>query len=174
MNHRPFEDWLLDEQSLTPEQKRALDAHLRTCTYCTALAESGMQLRHAQLVPPKPGFAGRFERRLAAHHLAEQRRRRLGSIVFVTGGLGVLAWLAAPHLGSMISSPAEWLTIGIGYLVFLVTTVQALTEVILVLFRVAPGFVPPYGWMVIASTLAGLGLLWSVSIWRFTRFAQGA
>ncbi len=32
MNHRPFEDWLLDDQPLTPEQKRDLQSHLRTCT----------------------------------------------------------------------------------------------------------------------------------------------
>ncbi len=30
MNHRPFEDWLLNNQPLTPTEKRDLDSHLRT------------------------------------------------------------------------------------------------------------------------------------------------
>jgi hypothetical protein len=41
------------------------------------------------------------------------------------------------------------------------------------MLRVMPAFVSPFGWMVLSSTLAGLGLLWSVSIWRFTRLPQG-
>jgi len=37
----------------------------------------------------------------------------------------------------------------------------------------APDFISPYIWMVLASTLAGLGLLWTISIWRFSRAPQG-
>ena len=30
MNHRPFEDWLLEDQHLASDQERELQAHLRT------------------------------------------------------------------------------------------------------------------------------------------------
>lgn len=173
MNHRPFEMWLLDDHPLTPAEKRDLDAHLRTCKLCTALAETGLELRSARLVAPASGFPQRFQKRLAAHKLAERRRRLWGMLVLVIGGLTLTGWLAAPYLLAFIASPAEWITISIGYLLFIVTSVQALSEVAQVLFRVAPGFVPPYAWMVLASTLAGLGLLWTVSIWRLIRFPRG-
>jgi len=48
-----------------------------------------------------------------------------------------------------------------------------LTEVGSVLLRVVPGFVPPIMWMALASVLGGMSLLWTVSIWRFTRVPQG-
>ena len=39
MNHRPFEDWLLEDQRLTSDEERELQAHLRVCTSCAAIAE---------------------------------------------------------------------------------------------------------------------------------------
>jgi hypothetical protein len=115
----------------------------------------------------------RFRNRLAAHHLAERRRRRQGALVLAAAGLVLLGWLAGPFLIAVLSSPAEWLTIWIGYLVFLVTSVRVLFEFGQVFFRVAPGLVPSYVWMVVASAFAGLALLWSVSIWRLARVRQG-
>jgi hypothetical protein len=42
-----------------------------------------------------------------------------------------------------------------------------------VLARVIPEIIPPYVWMIGISALAGLGLLWIVSIWRFSHKPQG-
>ena len=75
MNHQPFEDWLLNEQSLTPVEKRDLDAHMRTCRHCAALVETGLELHSVRMVSPMPGFAGRFEKRLATRRIADHRRR---------------------------------------------------------------------------------------------------
>ncbi|MBI5842120.1 MAG: hypothetical protein HZB19_18700 [Chloroflexi bacterium] len=172
MNHRPFEDWLLNEQQLTPAEKRDLDAHLRTCKYCTALTETGLELRSVRKVSPAPGFTARFQQRLATRRIAERRRRLWGLIVLLLGGGGLLLWLTAPLLLALFRSPAQWLTIAIGYVLFIVSSVQTLADVALVFLRVVPGFIPPYVWMVIVSALAGLGLLWTVSIWRFSRFPR--
>ena len=173
MNHRPFEDWLLNEQPLTPTERRDLDAHLRTCKQCTALAETGLELRAAHMVAPAPGFTARFEKRLAAQRIVDRRRRLWGVIVFLLGGAGLLLWLTAPYLLTLISSPGQWITTAISTVLFIATSMQALGEVMLVLLRVIPGVVPTYMWLVLFSVLAGLGLLWTVSIWRFTRYPQG-
>jgi hypothetical protein len=173
MNHRPFEDWLLNDEILTPAQKRELDSHLRDCNSCAALAETGLELRSARSVSPAPGFASRFNVRLAARKMADRRRKVWGAILFGLGGLALLIVLGGPALVSIFSSPAEWITLVIGYLLFLVTSLQTLSEMSLSLWRVFSGFVPPFAWMVIASALAGAGLLWTISIWRFTRFPQG-
>jgi hypothetical protein len=71
------------------------------------------------------------------------------------------------------NAPVEWATVAIGYFLFVVTSLQALTEVMAVLLRMAPDFISPYVWMVLASAMAGLGLLWTISIWRFSRTPQG-
>jgi len=176
MNHRPFETWLLEDLPLNPEQQRELQAHLRACGYCAALTETGLALRSApergQAVPASE-FTLRFQRRLAAHKLADRRRKFWGMVVFALGGLGLLAWFAAPILVPLINSPAEWIAGLLGYLFFLITSLQALGDVGLMFLRVAPGFVPPFAWLMLASALAGMGLLWIVSIWRLTYAPRG-
>jgi hypothetical protein len=173
MNHRHFEDWLLNEKVLNSTEKRDLEAHLRTCAHCAVLAETGLELRSTRLASPAPGFTTRFQKRLVAHKLAERRRKLWGLIVLSISGVGLIGWLTAPLLYTLFTSPAQWITIAIGYFLFIVTSVQALSDILLVLLRVVPGFVPPYVWMVLASGLAGLGLLWTISIWRFARSPQG-
>ena len=173
MNHQPFEEWLLNDKNLTPAETRELDLHLRTCTHCTALSATGLALRSAPAVAPAAGFALRFQRRLAAQKIAERRRKLWGMIVLLTGGIGLLVWFIAPYVFAFFSAPVEWVTAAIGSFLFIVTSLQALTEVMTVLLRMVPDFIPPYIWMVIVSTLAGLGLLWTISIWQFSRTPQG-
>jgi hypothetical protein len=95
MNHQPFEDWLLNDQPLTPIEKRDLDAHIRTCKYCAALVEIGLELHSVRMVSPKPGFAGRFEKRLAAQPIADLRQRLYGLIGLLLRSAGFLFWLTA-------------------------------------------------------------------------------
>jgi hypothetical protein len=173
MNHQPFETWLLEEQLITLEQKRELQSHLKVCKYCTALHETGVALQSKQMVSPAPGFTARFRMRLAAQRVVERRQRLWGLIVLILGAIALLFGLAGSTLFSIINSPAEWLTLGIGYLLFIITSLQAFTEFGSVLLHVVPDFIPPLGWMVIVSAIAGLSLLWTISIWRFTRLPRG-
>jgi hypothetical protein len=173
MNHRPFEDWLLNDTPITTEQKRDLDAHLRSCTYCKALAETGVALRSVKKVSPQAGFSTRFQARLAERRLAERRRRLWGSLLFTLGGLALVIWLTFPYLVTFFSSPAAWISALVEWGIFLITTFQALTQAGSVLLNVIPGFLPPFAWMILISAFAGISLLWIVSIWRFSRVPQG-
>jgi hypothetical protein len=173
MNHQPFEEWLLNDKNLTPAETRELDLHLRTCAHCTALSATGLALRSTPVAAPAAGFTLRFQQRLAAQKVAERRRKLWGMIVFVASGAGLIGWLTAPYLFVFISEPVKWVATAIGYFLFIVTALQAFAEVMTVLLRMTPDFIPPYVWMVLASALAGLGLLWTISIWRFSRTPQG-
>ena len=173
MNHQPFETWLLDDKALTLIEKRELDSHLRECKNCSALAETGLALRSARVVSPASGFALRFQHKLAVQKLAEQRQRLWGLIVLIISGVGLLGWLLAPILISIANSPVEWLISAAGIFLFMFTSLQAFGEIVTVMVRMLPDFLPPYMWMVILSGLAGMGLLWAVSIWRFARRPQG-
>jgi flagellar biosynthesis protein FliQ len=173
MKHQPFEEWLLNETPLTPEQKRELDLHARSCAYCSALLETGMVLRSVKVVAPAEGFTARFQARLAERRLADRRRRIWGMGLFLIGGLSFLLWLAGPSIFRFLSSPEVWIAAFVEWGIFLITTLQAMTQAGEVLLHVIPGFVPPFVWLILASGLAGVSLLWSVSIWRFTRVPQG-
>ena len=173
MNHRPFEDWLLNDLPITSEQRRDLDAHVRTCAYCSALVETGMVLGSVKKASPSEGFSARFRTRLAAHRLADRRRKFWGALLFTIGGLALLLWIVLPHLAALFSSPATWITSLVEWGIFLMTTLEALAEAGSVIVRVVPGFLPPFAWMILFSAIAGVSLLWSVSIWRFVRVPQG-
>ncbi len=173
MNHQPFEDWLLNDKPIQPKQKLELDAHLRMCNYCAALAETGRALQSVKKVSPAAGFAARFQQRLVLQRAVERRRRLWGAVLFTFGGLVILLWIAAPYLASFFASPATQITSLVGWGVFLVTTLRAMLEAGFVVLDVIPGFLPPFVWMVLISAFAGISLLWSVSIWRFVRFPRG-
>lgn len=173
MKHQPFEEWLLNETPLTPEQKRELDLHVRSCAYCSALMETEVVLRSVKMIAPADGFSMRFQVRLAERRLADRRRRVWGAILFLIGGLSVLAWLAGPSVLRFLSSPEVWIATLVEWGIFLVTTIQAMTQAGEVFLNILPGFVPPFAWMILASAFAGISLIWSISIWRFTRVPQG-
>jgi hypothetical protein len=173
MNHQPFEEWLLNENLISPKQKLDLDDHLRICSYCSALAETGKALHTVKKISPAAGFSTRFQARLAAQRAAELRRRRWGTVLFTFGGLVMLMWIAAPYLGSFLAAPATWIAALIEWAVFLITTFQAVAQAGSVLLRMLPGFLSPFAFMVLISAFAGIGLLWSVSIWRFVRVPRG-
>ena len=173
MNHQPFEDWLLNDMPITHEQKRDLDLHMRTCTYCSALVETGIALKSVKKVSPQAGFTTRFQARLAERKLAERRRKIWGAVLFTFGGLAMLMWLASPYLASFFSAPATWIAALVEWVVFVITTFQALAQAGSVFLRIIPDFLSPFAWMVILSAVAGVSLLWSVSIWRFVRVPRG-
>jgi hypothetical protein len=173
MNCQPFEDWLLNDKKLTDAEKRELDSHLRICRPCSAIAETGFALRAARVVSPAPGFVSRFETRLAAQKIAERRRRLWGLMLLIVTGIGLFGWISAPYVYAFLLSPVEWITAAIGYFLFVVTSLRVFAEMISVFLKVIPDILPPYAWMVFASATAGLSLLWTISIWRFSRAPQG-
>jgi len=173
VNHLPFEEWLLNNSPVTPEQQRDLDLHLRTCAYCSALAETGKVLSSVKMATPAPGFTTRFQTRLAERKAADRRRKLWGALLFTLGGLVLLMWAVAPYLVSFFASPATWISAIVGWLVFIGTTLFALVDAGVVILSVIPNFLPPFAWLVLLSTFAGVGLLWSVSIWRFVRVPRG-
>ena len=117
MNHLPFEEWLLNETPVTPEQQRDLDLHLRTCAACSALAETGRMLSTSKMAVPMPGFTTRFQARLAERKVVERRRKLWGAFLFILGGLVLLMWAAGPYLASFMASPATWISVVVGWLV---------------------------------------------------------
>ena len=85
----------------------------------------------------------------------------------------MLLWLTGPYVASFLASPATWITTLVEWGVFLVTTLQAIAQASSVMLHVMPSFLTPFGVMVLVSALAGFGLLWTVSIWRFVRLPRG-
>lgn len=173
MNHRPFEDWLLDDQPLTIQQQRDLEAHVRSCSTCAAIAESNLALHAARMVGPAAGFADRFRVRLEMQRREQRWRQVIGTLVLVFGTAALVYWLAGPFLLEALETPATFITAGIDYVVFLFTFLHVFSEASAIILRVLPNFISPAGWVGLTIGAAGLGLLWTVSLQRVARAPQG-
>lgn len=173
MNHRPFEDWLLNDQPLTHEQTRELQTHLNACAHCTALNEVNLELHSVKMAAPSAGFTARFQQRLAVQRVVERRNRLVGIFILILGGVGLLGWTLAPYAIQFLGNPAGWIAGFVHFFLSLFGLLRAVGDLGLIFVRILPGFIPPFGWMILLSTLGGFALLWSISLWRFTRFVKG-
>ena len=173
MDHRPFEDWLLDNKDLTINEKRQLDDHLRTCHSCTALAEVDLALKSVRVTAPATGFTDRFQVRLAARKKALRQRNFWGFLILTMSVSSLLIWVAWQVLKSFIQSPVNLLATWLSSLISSWVTVQAMVNAGVVLFKVVPGFVPAYIWTIILFAAAGWSLLWVFSLMKFTKIPQG-
>jgi hypothetical protein len=168
MDHRLFEDWILEDQPLTPSQKRQLSLHLGECGSCAALAEVNLTLMRVSQAEPKAGFTGRFRLRLAERKTVLRRRNAWGFSLLTASVLGALSLVAAPFLKDLFTSPVNVLATAVASLASLWAALQALTRAGLVLFKVAPGFIPAYIWVVLLISAGGWSMAWIFSLMKFT------
>jgi hypothetical protein len=104
MNQRlcePYNEWmsLAQDGLLDSVQMRQLHQHLEQCPSCKlqweAMNELSELFRAAPMIAPAPGFAARFQARLAYR---EERRHQAMIWVLLTVGVITLTFLALPSL----------------------------------------------------------------------------
>lgn len=154
MNHRFFEERLLTDDPLPPEERRLLENHLQTCERCRMLRaawqETELELRIPQWVTPRPGFSSRWRERYQRQTaLAQQRRALVGFLI-----TSLLATLFAMPFLLLIASPAQplWLRVMIalynlsalfpvveGITTFLLTVLRAIAQVLTLPLEIAIG-----------------------------------
>jgi hypothetical protein len=96
MNHQPYENMLLDDRQLTPDEKEKLAQHLEVCPQCTRLEQSLRALDHefkgTEILAPAVGFSSRWQASLPAwrkQHEREQTRIILISMVSTAIASGI-------------------------------------------------------------------------------------
>jgi hypothetical protein len=174
MDHRPFEDWLLNAQSLSVEENRQLNTHLQSCSSCNALAEVNLALKTAKMAEPAAGFADRFQMRLEAQKKALRRRNFWGFLVLTLSVFSGLVWMVIPVFKNMLQSPVDLLASWLSTVVSIMASTQALFQGGRVILKVLPGFIPFYIWIVVLLVAGGWGLLWVLSLKKFIKIPQGA
>jgi hypothetical protein len=173
MDHRPFEDWLLSEENLNPQQKRDLVAHLQTCQSCSAVAAVNRAFHSVRQAEPAAGFGNRFQVRLAAQRKTVRQRNVVGFSLLVLSVIGLFLGITWPVLKAAVESPVDLLGSWLSTLTNLWVSLQVLFRAGSVLFRVAPGFVPGYIWAILVFALTGWSVAWALSLRKFIRIKQG-
>ena len=174
MDHRPFENWLLENKPLSASEKRQLQSHLRECPSCVALAEVDLALKSVRVAAPAAGFVDRFQGRLAARKQALRRRNTWGFVILIFGVLTLLLWTFWPVLAAAVRSPSGLFSFWFASLATVWTGLQAIFHAGAVLLKVMPDFIPLYLFPALFFIAVCLSLLWVFSLMKFTRIPQGA
>ena len=172
MDHRPYKDWLLNDERITPDQDRDLRVHLRNCPECAALARANLALRSAPVTAPAPGFALRFQTRLQAERKVQRRRSLLGFSILAVVGMSGIFWLLFPFLPYLSLPPTQLASLWLNNLIYIALTARALGALGNTLLNVLASLVPPYVWVLSMLLLGGTGFLWTISIRRVSKFLQ--
>ena len=171
MAHQHFEEWLLSEDKLTPEQGQALQQHLKTCQSCTALASAWEQVRlsmgNAGMIAPAPGFVDRWQDRMVTRRLIKQRRQAwmllglnwaIAAVLFILIVLQVIPALTSPT-GLVVNFVARC-TETWAFMRVVVSVVSSLAGTL-------PGLVPVSWWVSIIASLGALMVLWISTLRRY-------
>jgi hypothetical protein len=173
MDHRPFEDWLLENKELTSTERRQLDAHLQCCHSCTALAEVNLALRSTRLAAPTRGFTDRFQMRLAARKQALRVRNLWGFLILGLSAFSLLIWLSWPVLISFFQSPVNMVVSWLTSLMSTWAAIQTMFHAGETVFKVLPSFVPEYVWAAVILTAVASVAIWVISLRKITKVTRG-
>ena len=118
MSHQPFETWILDQQTLPIDDRRALQAHLDDCPQCLRL-QRRWQMVHQELqlrpdgCPQRQDLPCAGKTGLAERKAREQRKQawKMAGLLFAAA-LIVLVLAAAYTLAT--TSPTDWLVALVG------------------------------------------------------------
>jgi anti-sigma factor RsiW len=169
MNHQPFEDWLLSDEALDPEQETNLRQHLTGCPKCTTLSQAlqsvEQEMKRAPQVSPTPGFTGRWQARLAEKRAQKQRRLVWWAIGFnLSAALGIFLALYWNRLASF--SFSKMLALALYSITLLFARIGS-AQVLLKLFFEEVNPIFPIAFIaVVATGLSVLSLIWIVTMWK--------
>jgi hypothetical protein len=171
MPHQPFEEWLLAAHELMPAEAAKLEAHLRECSACRALAagwvEAERRLEAAPLLAPRPGFADRWQATLAAREIAQRRWQAWLMLGLCLAGASALAVLLGWQALGTLLSPARAAVSLLQVMVWIAAAVAAAQEVGWVLVRSLAALVPPGLWIAVVVGAVALISLWLVTMSRY-------
>ncbi len=163
MDHRPFEDWLLNDETLNSEQDRDLRIHLRSCPECAALERANLSLRSTAAMPPAAGFTLRFQTRLVAQRKIQRWQTIFGLFLLAIVGIIVSLWLLSPYLPYLSLSPASLASLLISHMVNFVLIARAIQVLASTLLNVMVSMVPAYIWGLFVIVLCVFSYLLAVS-----------
>lgn len=172
MNHRLFEDWIVNDEPLSTEQRDELEAHLHACPACQQLASNwqvvSSALHSAPVVSPAAGFEARWQARLAAERAYRQRRLTILMLVANLGGAWLLFLLLGITLFPLLVSPTP-LMLAIAYrLAAFVGTLELALGFVVTFLGTLLGVLPASLWVAMCVAVGGLFALWIITYERLT------
>ena len=164
--HLPFEDWLLSDAALTPEENYSLQEHLLTCASCRRLSaawqEVENQLRAAPVVAPAAGFSSRWAERLEEDRRKIHRRQTLLILIGAIGGAAFLFTSLGLLLLPLLPQPDNILWSLAYRLVAVVSLAREVQDLFSISLSTLVHVIPPAWWILSIGVLSQLFVIWFV------------
>lgn len=177
MKHQPFDNWLLFDERLTPDQSQDLDQHLQDCGHCRGLQQSleGVAnfFRDSSEIEPISGFADRWQIRLKQEQLgvvaARHRWQSWITLILIANGVSLLGVLLGMTFFNTFDSLTELFTVSVYRLTSLLTVINIFQNLLAIVIRTIPGLLSPSGWAILAGIVSAGSLIWILSLARLAR-----
>ncbi len=171
MNHQPYENWILDEIQLTPQEEDSLNQHLKECQGCYQLSNSWNKVR-AQIksTPVKPapaGFVRRWNEQLATRQKDQERRQARTLFISLASGAGAIMIA----LAVILLPDFSFISLMVGFLSAIVRVfsgIESLWSVLRSIVTTAPTITLVVSGLLLAGWISLAAFAWGISIWRIT------
>jgi hypothetical protein len=168
--HQIFETWILEDASLTEDEAADLAAHLVTCEHCRQLKMGWGNVREmikaTPPVSPAPGFSQRWKNSLAERRALQQKAQVRKFFRYLTAFIliSVFGLLFTVVCGtSPVNLMATLLRSGVTLLLY----VQRAQNVINMILRSVPLYVPVIMWILVSTGFSLAALAWGASMWKY-------
>jgi anti-sigma factor RsiW len=169
MSHQPFENWILDVDTLPKDERHTLEEHLASCSQCQQLQRNWQSVNHElrakSMVAPAQGFTQRWQAGLAERRAREMQRQAWKIFLSFSGGsffvlLGMVTFLLT------FSSPAELMAVLIRNAAEMANFFSNLVAAVRFWFSATPPALNVALWIYLTITLCLMSLGWVFAIWR--------
>jgi hypothetical protein len=172
MRHQPFETWVFEQDSLSPDQTRDLRDHLATCDHCNRLMLSWNEVEKSMVavsdVMPKAGFTERWKVRLAEYRQQRHQIQLGAHLLATTVGLTALTVLLGAELINVFQPALPTVLAWMGKVANLLANINLMRMIFNVLLQSFVETIPVFYWLFILLGFAGLSILWLVSLNRYS------
>ena len=171
MNHQPFENWILDELTLTPQEQSSLEQHVKECPDCYRLQRSWSKVQQQIVAAPRKAapasFMTHWKSNFAARQIEQERRQARTLLISLASGAGAiliaLTVILMPEF-SLISLLVGFLTT----IVKLFSGIESTWSMVSNIVNSAPTVTLVVTGLMIAGWISLAAFAWGISIWRIT------
>jgi hypothetical protein len=171
MSHYPYEEWILSDGTLTPQQAKAVRDHTEKCAQCHQLQKqwqaAKLEIKDEGFASPGAGFTARWQNSLADRRALQQKRSAQRLVLFLVGLAVITLGFWAAYFVST-TSPSDFLALIFSSAARLLIFYQEIKLIVLpVIFRIPP-VIYLMAWVLALGTTLILALVWGGAIWHFS------
>lgn len=171
MSHQPFEQWILDDQSLSSDETNLLADHLQQCSDCSRLQDQWtcveQTLKKAPVMRAPEGFSVRWQQTFLARKALQQKANKKRFIYFLIFGsfTSLLMYLT---LSVISGSPIRSFILLVKESTQFAVRLSHINIFINSILSYLPPAFPIILWILLALSLILMLAIWGLTFWRFS------